>query len=179
MSLHEQAENNTQRVTFELSRGAVKGTLHVTQAAGDSARQAAAQFRDALTQAINQKMTTGKVSLTTFAQNVNGAREVVSLDDQRVVRELDKELRRYGVTFAVEKQGSARTFHIAGKDAQVTSHALDNAMQRVDDRARRNETKRSLSERIQQRVEALGSRHGRDRTRDLVPDMTPKRGPQR
>ncbi|MEL4506279.1 DUF3801 domain-containing protein [Luteococcus sp. H138] len=178
MSLTEAAENQTERVTLEMSRGAVRATLAMTGGGLDNGRRAVmdalAHFRDALAQAATKRMKTGKVSLTTFAEQSHGQREVVSLDDKKLTREVSKQLQRYGVTFAVERSGDARTFHLAGADAQVMAHALDRATKTIDDRAARAAAKVSLADRIKEKVETKKASRGAEKLDKMVEHERPK-----
>lgn len=158
MALVENAEQQADRVTMEMSRAGVRAAWTTTGAilskGSGSARAAVAHFQDAFRQVIQKRMTTGQVSLSTFAAQTGGAREVLNIDSRTVARELTKELRRYGVTFAVDRiPGGGVTYHVAGKDAQAVAHALDRAGQRADERAARNTARRSIKERVSERVE--------------------------
>ena len=103
----------------------------------------------------------GQVRLQRFTQLAEGKREVVPIKDAEVARQLSRELRRHGVTFAVERNADKTlTFHVQGKDAALIEHALTQASIRVDERIKRAHERRgdqteAHSESIEQQDEPV------------------------
>lgn len=138
----------TQRVTMSTAQGGfrmattvakqtVVHTATILQVLASTARSALAELRD-----------TGKVSMKELAAT-GTARQLVDVDDAAVAKEMERTLKRYGVTFALEKgSDGSRTFHVQGKDVQVVERALTVASERVDQRIARNETRRAISSRV-------------------------------
>ncbi len=93
-----------------------------------------------------------KVSLKELA-GTGSARQVVVVDDTLVARELERKLKRYGVTFAVEAaRDGSRTFHVQCKDVHVVERALSKAAERIDDRIAKNRTRSTVTSRIDNRL---------------------------
>lgn len=117
----------TTRVSARIGARAVGGTVRGLVALLDAVRQA--------TRSRSQE---GELSLRQFTRVVDGKREVVPIKDAEVARQLARELRRHGVTFAIERNADgSRTFHVQGKDAALIEHALTQASIRVDERIMR------------------------------------------
>lgn len=117
----------TTRVSARIGARAVGGTVRGLVALLDAVRQA--------TRSRSQE---GELSLRQFTRVVDGKREVVPIKDAEVARQLGRELRRHGVTFAIERNADgSRTFHVQGKDAALIEHALTQASIRVDERITR------------------------------------------
>lgn len=121
-----------------VSRGgqaAVKLSINVARSVTNAPYAAAAAVWGAARRAVHEATDTGKVTLKTFSNLADGRREVITLDDQAVSRELEKELKRHGVTWAMEKQSDgSTTFHVQGADIELVQHALGVAAERVDER---------------------------------------------
>lgn len=117
------------RITAKVGARAVGGTIHALIALLDAAREA-----------TRSRAQEGEVKLRQFTRVTDGKREVVPIKDTEVARQLSRELRRHGVTFAVEKNADgSRTFHVQGKDATLIEHALTSAAVRVDERITRTQ----------------------------------------
>lgn len=101
--------------------------------------------------------TQGQVSLKRFAELSQSKRELVTIDDPQVARELTRELKRHGVTWSEEKgSDGSRTFHVQGKDTELIQHALGVAAARID-------------EKIAQRApELVGEQQAPERGADVV-----------
>ena len=116
-------------------RAAVKLSINVARSVTNAPYAAAAAVWGAARRAVHEATDTGKVTLKTFSNLADGRREVITLDDQAVSRELEKELKRHGVTWAMEKQSDgSTTFHVQGADIELVQHALGVAAERVDER---------------------------------------------
>lgn len=153
MELVDAAGEEYKQVAQNMTRAAGSTTFHAgVKVAGWSVQGTVAALR-ALTASVRQAVdtwkTTGKIPLRDFGRTITGTHEVVGIDDRAVARELESTLKRYGVTFAIERgENNTRTFHVQGKDVQVVQHALSVASERVDERITRNRTRRSNTEKI-------------------------------
>lgn len=116
-------------------RAAVKLSINVAKSVTNAPYAAAAAVWGAVRRAVHEATDTGKVTLKTFSNLADGRREVITLDDQAVSREFERELKRHGVTWTVEQhRDGSRTFHVQGKDAELIQHALGVAAARVDEK---------------------------------------------
>ncbi|MGO2520120.1 MAG: hypothetical protein ACTH8F_08360 [Microbacterium sp.] len=106
------------RLSARVSGRVANGSLH---AAG------------ALLKSAQERANRGQVGLSRFTQLAQ-SREPVHVTDREVARLLRGELKKHGVTFAVEKHlDGSITYHAEGKDATILAHALEQAQQRVDE----------------------------------------------
>lgn len=130
-------------------RAAFEVAMKLTQGTAGTLRNVLDGIIQATQHALHELQTTGKVSVKTFGATINGTREMVDISDKAVARELEGSLKRYGVTFAIEKDADgARTFHVQGKDVQVVEKALRAASQRVDEKIARTQTRNKLADKI-------------------------------
>lgn len=130
-------------------RAAFEVAMKLTQGTAGTVRNVLDGIVQASQSALHEFQTTGKVSVKTFGATINGTREMVDISDKAVARELEGSLKRYGVTFAIEKDADgARTFHVQGKDVQVVEKALRAASQRVDEKIARTQTRNKLATKI-------------------------------
>lgn len=143
--LIDSAAGELQQAGTRLASGGIRGSMKV--AAGTtrlSVRLAGGMLRalvallDAASQASKTRQTEGQVNLRRFTRVSDGKREVLPIQDAEVARVLTRELRRHGVTFAIEKNSDGtRTFHVQAKDAALIEHALTAAAVKVDERIAR------------------------------------------
>lgn len=197
MATVEQAEQLGQNATINASRDGLEMTV---KAGADGVQRTVAAL-----QALNQSLkshrrdrkkddepTQGKVSLKQFTRDVDGRREVVGIEDRRLVDEITRELKRHGVEFAVERRGKEQTryFHVRGDDAGVVAHAIERAQERVDGIIARQESKISVKERIGRTLDrmedpkskaARAEKLGRDQPTPSMPkpDDDDRKGPKR
>lgn len=152
------------QVASRSGKAAVTLSVNVAKGVANVPYTAAAAMWGAARQAIHDAKDSGRVTLKEFSNLADGRREVVTLDDQAVSRELEKELKRHGVTWASEKQpDGSTTFHVQGKDIELVQHALGVAAQRVDERL--------VSQRdVQPAVDDV-QQYGADDLREDAPDL--------
>ena len=130
-------------------RAAFEVAVKLTQGTAGTLRNVLDGIIQATQHALLEFQTTGKVSVKSFGATFNGTREMVDISDKAVARELEGSLKRYGVTFAIEKDAAGvRTFHVQGKDVQVVEKALRAASQRVDEKIARTQTRNKLADKI-------------------------------
>ncbi|MBW3069623.1 DUF3801 domain-containing protein [Actinomyces sp. 594] len=155
-SASEEAKQVAVRTTGAGARTTIHFAVKVTSIAahlgGGAAINALRSMRDAARQALHEQRTTGKITVREFGRTITGNREVADITDQAVARELEKTLKRYGVTFAVERGSGTRTFHVQGKDISVVEHALSVASERIDRQIARNATRRRNAKKIENRA---------------------------
>ena len=151
------------RAAFHVAVKVTGTTVHMGAGAAVAALRS---IRDAAKAALHEQRTTGKISVRDFGRTITGTREIVDIDDQAVARELETTLKRYGVTFAVERgTDGTRTFHVQGKDVQVVEHALSVASERIDQKIARNATRRHNAEKIEDGVAAKKTERAQKQTR--------------
>lgn len=164
---------------------ALRATVRMAGSGANVLVNALHSLRTAATEMLHVQRTTGKVSIRDFARTLTGVREIVDIDDRAVARELETTLKRYGVTFAIEKGGNGvRTFHVQGKDIQVVERALSAASQKIDEKIARNATRRRNADKI---TEGLAEKRAerettRTRTHELgldAPKVGDDEGPAR
>lgn len=78
-----------------------------------------------------------EVDLKEFSE-LGGKREVVDIEDDEVLEGVRQELRKHGVTFAVERDDEGNHYlHVRGSDADLIAHALNRVQESLDrERAR-------------------------------------------
>lgn len=78
-----------------------------------------------------------EVDLKEFSE-LGGKREVVDIEDDEVLEGVRQELRKHGVTFAVERDDDGNHYlHVRGSDADLIAHALNRVQESLDrERAR-------------------------------------------
>lgn len=155
----EQAEQLGQNATVNATRSGFEVS---TRAGSQVGKQTVASTVAAL-QAINETLKShgrgrkkddepkqGQVSLKEFTRDVDGRREIVGIEDRKLVNEIRTELKRHGVEFAVEHRGSEQTryFHVRGDDAGIVAHAIERAQERVDGILARQHSKVSVRQSI-------------------------------
>lgn len=155
--LIDSASEEAKQVTVRTTEAGARTIIHLSVRAATWSAEAgvsgAHRLRDAARKALYEQRTTGKITVRDFGRTITGNREVVDITDQAVARELEKTLKRYGVTFAIEPGGDGtRTFHVQGKDISVVEHALSVASERIDQKIARNATRRHNAEKIEERV---------------------------
>lgn len=152
----QQGVQATLRLTTEASKKVVEKAGAATKSAGQHIWGVGADAKSALVESL-QEMAQGmrdraherkwgsEIPLEDFAETVDGKREVVNLEDNELVEEVRQELRKHGVTFAVEQDDQDRFYlHVRGNDANLIAHALDRAQERLD--ARRLEQEPDLDD---------------------------------
>lgn len=189
MATIEQAEQLEQNATINASRDGFEMTI---KAGAESGRKTVEALK-----ALNQSLKShrrdrknkddepkqGKVSLKQFTRDAEGRREVVGIEDRKLVDEITRELKRHGVEFAVERRGKDQTryFHVRGDDAGVVAHGIERAQERVDGMIARQQSKISVKERIGRtldRMEDPQSKAARQKhERPLTPDQKQKQKP--
>lgn len=135
-----------------ISAGVVYGTVKAILALVDASHQySAAHGRS------NGSSPERQVSLREFTRIAGSKREFMPVQDAQIARQFSRELRKHGVTFAIEKQqDGSRTFHVQGKDAGVVEHALSAAASKIDEQLTKQ---RSTGEVLEdQGIEAPGER---------------------
>ncbi|KTR92599.1 hypothetical protein NS220_14260 [Microbacterium testaceum] len=168
--LVDDAAGQLQQASTHLTRAGVRTSvtlagkatrISATTASGASGVvvRALVALLDAARAAAGIRRGDGRVSLRRFTQLAEGKREFVPIKDAEVARQLSRELRRHGVTFAVERGADKTlTFHVQGKDAGLIEHALTQASIRVDERIRRahergGKRNEAHSESVEQEIE--------------------------
>lgn len=123
----ESAEAQANQVTMEITRKSIEITGALTKSTWSEIR---AMVSAALTEMRDRVPATGRrVSTRQLEELTRGQRDSVNLTDPRVARRVEAELQKYGVTYAVTREGGGHRIHIgAGNAAQ-----LDQAMQRAED----------------------------------------------
>ncbi len=170
MELIDTASDEAKQVAVRTSGAGARAAFHVgvkLMGSGAGALVSGAHaLLDAAKASLHEQRTTGKISVRDFGRTITGAREVVDIDDQAVARELETTLKRYGVTFAIERgTDGTRTFHVQGKDVQVVEHALSVASERIDQKIARNATRRHNAEKIEEGVAAKKTERAQKQTR--------------
>lgn len=127
-------EQLSQRVVTQTVQSGVRLSVnvgaHTTQA---TMKAVAAIWRRASTSAPVREG--GQLSLKDFTRATEGSRSAVKLDDAAVSKAFEHELKKHGVTWAVEKMSDgSRTYHVQGKDLDVVQRSLATAAQRIDER---------------------------------------------
>lgn len=119
-----------------ISAGVIYGTVKAILALVESSRRySAAHGR---TSGSNPEQ---QVGLREFNRIAGGKREFMPVQDAQIARQFSRELRKHGVTFAIEKQrDGSRTFHVQGRDAGVVEHALATAATKIDEQIARTHT---------------------------------------
>ncbi|WP_316295805.1 DUF3801 domain-containing protein [Clavibacter michiganensis] len=144
----------TQRVAMNAATGGIRISSSVAKAGVGHGMALLGGLLTAARSALDEFRSTGKVSLKELA-GTGSARQLVDVADKLVARELERTLKRYGVTFAVEAaRDGSRTFHVQGKDVQVVERALSKAAERIDDRIAKNRTRSTVNTRIDNRLKA-------------------------
>ncbi|WP_316289067.1 DUF3801 domain-containing protein [Clavibacter michiganensis] len=144
----------TQRVAMSSGQAGVRVSLRVAAKTSTTMVHVVTALLAGLRQGRDGTTEPGKVSLKELA-GTGSARQLVDVADKLVARELERTLKRYGVTFAVEAaRDGSRTFHVQGKDVQVVERALSKAAERIDDRIAKNRTRSTVNTRIDNRLKA-------------------------
>ncbi|WP_316313631.1 DUF3801 domain-containing protein [Clavibacter michiganensis] len=144
----------TQRVAMNAATGGIRISSSVAKAGVGHGMALLGGLLTAARSALDEFRSTGKVSLKELA-GTGTARQLVDVADKLVARELERTLKRYGVTFAVEAgSDGSRTFHVQGKDVQVVERALSKAAERIDDRIAKNRTRSTVTSRIDNRLKS-------------------------
>ena len=118
-------------MSIALVQGALKLSLKLAK---DTARAPFVAV-SAFAQTINSSREQGQVSLKKFTEIASGKRELLNIDEVAVSKELEKELKKHGVTWSVERHADgSQTFHIQGKDASLIEHSLATVAARVDEK---------------------------------------------
>lgn len=146
MSSTQQGVQISLRATSDVAKRLTSWSADATKKMGAGMTRTAANGARALSEAL-QEMAEGirerahekkwgsEIPLEDFAETVDGKREVVSLEDNELVDEVRQELRKHGVTFAVEQDDQDRFYlHVRGNDANLIAHAIDRAQERLDAR---------------------------------------------
>lgn len=129
----------TQKVTMTASNKGLKASLWVGKKVAAVPFKVLAAVYGAIRQSVNSQRESGQVALKEFSRIAEGKRELVNIDDAAVSKQLERELRRHGVLWSVERHGDgSRTFHVEGKDAELIQHALAVAAERIDEKLARN-----------------------------------------
>lgn len=170
MELVDAASEESRQVAVRVTGAGARAVFHLAaKAAGSGAGVLTGVMRALLAgarAALHEQRTTGKISVRDFGRTITGTREVVDIDDQSVARELETTLKRYGVTFGIERGADGtRTFHVQGKDVQVVERALSMASARVDQKIARNATRRNNADKISRGVAEKKAQRERKRTR--------------
>lgn len=152
MALVETAEGMGQSVMVDLSRASFQATVTVAEKGLAGSWTALRALRDAARQVNAKRATTGQVRLRTFARISRGEREIIDIGDSRTAAKITRELKRLGVTFAVDRVQDGRVFHVQGSDAKVVAHALDVASEQVDRRIARNRVKKQVAQQVDDAV---------------------------
>lgn len=143
--LIDSAAGELQQAGNQLTRGGVRASVKVAagttrisvQMVGGVVRALVALL-DAARQASRARSDEGELNLRHFTRAADGKREVLPIKDAEVARQLTRELRRHGVTFAIEKNADGtQAFHVQGKDAPLIEHALTAAAIKIDERIAR------------------------------------------
>ncbi len=192
MATVEQAEELEQRIAMEVGRDGVHVAARMANYGVGRLLNDLHKVRAAIGGAsLHRSNESG--SVRQFAAKVGTAqRDVVTIGDERVLKEMRSELRRQGVDFAVEREGKELVLHFRASDAKVLARALDRATERVDARIEDAAAKRDVAQRIEDRLAKTNDEAGRSRTverddpahdaqelddheRGAVVDETPKR----
>lgn len=146
------------RVTMQVARSHVQFSVKLTSHVTHAAYKALAAMSLSVANRIHPQQ--GKVSLKTFSNLGGDKRDVLTLDDAAVSSELQRELKRHGVTWSVESHtDGSRTFHVLGKDTALIHHALKVASDRVDRRtlskSRTDHRLANTRNKVSQRISAI------------------------
>lgn len=176
MELIDMASDEAKQAAVKTAGGTVQLAVRVAGgSAGLGADAVVAVTRRLLAAAraaAHEQRTTGRISVRDFGRTISGTRELVTIDERQVTRELNGALKRYGVTFAIEaNRDGTRTFHVQGKDVQVVERALAAASERVDQQITRNATRQRLADKISAGVDEKKSSRKPTPTRRTGPDM--------
>ena len=173
MATVEQAEQMEHTVMMNASRDSLSASVRIAGHAQGGAWHAMQALTNAVREFRESDRDTGKVTLKTFSKR-DGDRDVLALEDKRVAEVLEKELKRYSVTFAVDQpEKGVREFHVHTRDAKIIEHALDRAQTRVYEA----DAKLTLKQRIEKQLDKMenpASRQARELHRDLdklAPDL--------
>lgn len=125
----ENAEAQANQVTMEFTRKGIEVTTALTKTAWSEVRaMVGAALREVRGGQDKTPTTGGRVTTKQLEELTRGQRDSVNLADPRVARRVEAELKKYGVTYAVTRDGGGHRIHIgAGNAAQ-----LDQAMQRAE-----------------------------------------------
>lgn len=137
-------EDQMQRVTADVSREATRATARLVTTSGSELARAMAKAAAAIRAQIAQQRNHGRVSINKLEELSNGRqRDLVTLEDKEVVRELERSLNRRGVSYAIERDtvdGQTQyILHIQGKDANIVADSLERASAMVDARRDRQQ----------------------------------------
>ncbi len=144
----------TQRVAMSSGQAGVRGSLRVAAKTSTTMLHVVTALLAGLRQGRDGTTEPGQVSLKELA-GTGSARQLVDVADKLGSRELERTLKRNGVTFAVEAaRDGSRTFHVQGKDVQVDERAQSKAAERIDDRIAKNRTRSTVNTRIDNRLKA-------------------------
>lgn len=142
MAVIDNGEDQMQRATADVGR---EGTRAAARLASTSATELAGALMNAartVRAQLDHQRDRGKVSLRRFEDLSGGKqRDLVTLEDKEVVRDLERSLTRRGVTYAIERDtvdGKPQyILHIQGTDANIVADSLERASARIDARRER------------------------------------------
>jgi hypothetical protein len=118
-------EDEARRVVMEITRRSVTVTAHLAQTTWLEVQQFVGQR---LTGDRKEPRIGRRVTTTELEQSTRGQRESVNLSDPRTAKLVQKELNRYGVTFAITRDAEGTRVHIGAGNATQ----LDTAMRRAE-----------------------------------------------
>lgn len=132
------------RASVALSSGGTRVSAHVANRTAGGTIRALVAIIEAARFAGSKNGESGRVGLKQFTKITNGKREILPISEKKVAREFIRELRKHGVTFAIDvHRDGSRTFHVEGKDVAVVEHALSQASARVDEQIQREAERRA------------------------------------
>lgn len=118
-------EDEARRMIMEITRRSVTVTAHLAHSTWLEVRQFVGQR---LSGGQQEPRIGRRVTTTELEQATRGQRESVNLSDPRIAKLVQKELNRYGVTFAITRDAEGTRVHIGAGNATQ----LDTAMRRAE-----------------------------------------------
>ncbi|WP_432565035.1 hypothetical protein [Kineococcus sp. SYSU DK003] len=118
-------EDEARRMVMEISRRSITVTAHLAQKTWVEMRQFVS---DKLISAHREPRPGRRMTPAQLEQATRGQRESVNLTDPRIAKLVQKELNRYGVTFAITRDAEGTRVHIGAGNATQ----LDTAMRRAE-----------------------------------------------
>lgn len=173
----ENAENQAHQITMEMTRDG----LRIGAVIGKETWAEIRHGLDAMMKKVHERQQKpgGKVTTQRLEEVTRGQRDSVNLADRRVSRLVERELKRYGVTYAVTNEGGQRRVHIGAGNAAQLDQAMQRAEQIVDRRLNRADERARVMEKVRNGLkERIGQLPSKKITPDTPPVPTRDRGPK-
>lgn len=131
----EQSAQALIRLSGKATQEIVDGGWKFTKGRAAAFQRTLGDMADGIRDRSHEKKWGSEVTVKEFSDTVEGKREIVDVDDDELVGEVRQELRKHGVTFAVERDEEGQHYlHVRGNDASLIAHALERAQERLDGR---------------------------------------------